>query len=318
MTERLIPNTFIPIDKIFPVEQIARNVEGEIITPTDEIMFDWMLTDACNFYCDYCHPNIAVHKNEPAVHGKSSSEIAQSFLNVGRPIHLFMSGGEPTMFPNFVDFCETIISNGNRISMNTNLSLREVVADFSHRIDPKQVGQINAALHLMERKRQHMTLEDFATDIILLQEKGFPVDAFYVLYPPLLGRFDQDAAYLKRLGVERVAGKIFKGPYNGKIYPMGYSEEDRAIIKGYQNSSYKVTSDYLDDKQYKFIGRKCTAGAKFFKVNVDGNVQRCPADKESYGNIYQGTFNPDTRAKPCVTRKVLSVSQCNTFVQEPT
>lgn len=291
-------------------------MKEKLLDHNGEIMFDWMLTDACNFYCDYCHPNIAVHKNEPAKHGKTSAEIAQAFLDVGRPIHLFMSGGEPLMLPNFVDFCETITSSKSRISMNTNLSHREVIKDFSRRIDPNQVGQINAGLHLLERQRQGLDMETFANDVVLLQDKGFRIDVFYVLYPPLLEQFDQDAAYLKSLGIERVAGKIFKGPYEGKIYPMGYSEEERRIIEGYVNSSYKVTADYLDNKQYKFIGRTCVAGANFFKVNVDGSVQRCPADREPYGNIYEGTFKPDNYAKPCVTRKVMSVSQCNTFAIE--
>ena len=316
MTERLSPDKFIPLSEISSVDQTGEQLQGEAISPNEEIMFDWMLTDACNFYCDYCHPNIAVHKNEPTAHGKTSAEIAQAFLSVGRPVHLFMSGGEPMMFPEFVDFCETITSKGNRISMNTNLSFREVIDDFSQRIDPRQIGQINAALHLMERQRQQMGIETFAEDVILLQNQGFPIDVFYVLYPPLLRRFDQDAAYLKGLGVNRVAGKIFKGPYEGKVYPVGYTDEERRIIESYKHSSYGVTADYLDGKQYKFKGKMCVAGANFFKVNVDGSVQRCPADREPYGNIYQGTFNPGNHAKPCVTRKVLSVSQCNMFAQE--
>lgn len=282
----------------------------------EEIAFDWMLTDDCNFQCDYCHPNIAVHKNEPAKHGKTSIEIAQAFLNIGRPVHIFMSGGEPMMFPEFVDFCESVTSKGNKISMNTNLSLREITADFSQRIDPKQIGQINAALHLNERVKQNLDMETFAKDVVLLQEKEFPVNVFYVLYPPLLKRFDEDAAYLKSLGVNKVMGKIFKGPYNGKMYPMGYSDEERKIIENYQNSSYKVTADYLDNMQYKFKGKMCVAGANFFKVNVDGSVQRCPADKERYGNIYDGTFVPSDSAKPCITRKVMAVSQCNSYTKQ--
>lgn len=57
------------------------------------IEFDWMLTDNCNFRCDYCQPNIAVHKNEPPKYGKTSSEIADAFLGIGQKNHLTMSGG---------------------------------------------------------------------------------------------------------------------------------------------------------------------------------------------------------------------------------
>lgn len=280
------------------------------------VEFDWMLTDSCDFACNYCHPNIAVHKNEPPRHGKSSSEIAETFLKTGIKFHLTMSGGEPLLFPEFSDFCETITDQDNFISMNSNLSNRAEISKFANQIDPNKVIVINAALHKMERQRLGMRLSDFAEDVVLLQEKGFSTQVFYVLYPPLLESFEKDADYLKQLGVKKIAGKIFKGSFNGKIYPHDYTAEERDLIVSYKNSSYPITLDYLSDKQYAFKGKFCSAGVLFFKIDVNGNVQRCPANTTRYGNIYEGTFNPGTDATPCTTRKVLAVSQCNRFIRE--
>lgn len=277
------------------------------------IEFDWMLTDACNFRCDYCHSNIAVHKNEPPKHGKTSDQIAEAFLRIGGRFHLSMSGGEPLMFPDFSEFCRTITSNGHSLSMNTNLSIRDEIKKFSEIVDPTKVGAINAALHKIERDRQGLSIEAFAKDVVNLQDKRFNIQVFYVLYPPLLDLFEEDAKRLRELGVDKVAGKIFKGVYQGKIYPSSYSPEDKNKILNYQNNSYAVTFDYLDNRQYDFKETPCTAGINFFKVDVNGNVQRCPSNKEKFGNIYEGTFQPGTETKPCLTTRVMSVSQCNRF-----
>jgi MoaA/NifB/PqqE/SkfB family radical SAM enzyme len=316
-----INNTqIIPLDSIYSSRSTDANAvplqNEQRIEETREdsvIEFDWMLTDECNFNCDYCHPNIAVHKNEPPKHGRTSDQIADAFLGIGRRFHLTMSGGEPLLFPNFSEFCKKITDSGNLISMNTNLSIRDEVKKFSEIVDPTKVGTINAALHKMERDRQDLGIDDFAEDVVLLQKKGFNIQVFYVLYPPLLDSFEEDASRLKQLGVTKVAGKIFKGAYQGLIYPMAYSTEDRIKILGYQNSSYPVTLDYLDNKQYAFKAELCTSGINFFKVNVNGNVQRCPANAEKFGNIYDGTFQPGSEAKPCITTRVMSVSQCNRF-----
>lgn len=275
--------------------------------------FDWMLTNACNFRCDYCHPNIAVHKNELPQHGKTPDQIAEAFLKIGQRLHLSMSGGEPLMFPEFSEFCRTITRNGHSVSMNTNLSYKDEIIKFAEIIDPAKVGIINAALHKMERDRQELSIESFAEDIVRLQDRGFNVQVFYVLYPPLLDSFEEDAVYLRSLGVAKIAGKIFKGVYQKRSYPAAYSPTDRIKILNYANNSYPVTAEYLEDKQHAFKGLPCAAGMSFFKVEVNGNVQRCPSNKEKFGNIYEGTFQAGIELKPCLTTKVMSVSQCSRF-----
>ena len=166
----------IPLDSI----AVSRSTVENAISPQNElrikearensaIEFDWMLTDECNFKCDYCHPNIAVHKNEPPKHGKTSDQIADAFLDIGRKFHLTMSGGEPLLFPNFSEFCKKITDSGNLISMNTNLSIRDEVKKFSEIVDPTKVGSINAALHKTERDRQGLSFDDFAEDVVRLQ-----------------------------------------------------------------------------------------------------------------------------------------------------
>lgn len=294
-------------------EQSNTLIERNQTSPVVEIEFDWMLTNDCNFECSYCHPNVSINKNRPANNALTSSEIADAFLSIGRNFHLLMSGGEPLLFPQFSEFCKKITDHENTISINTNLSIRDKVKRFSELIAPQKVDHINAALHKIERERLGYCAEDFAKDVVLLQQKGFNIQVFYVLYPPLLDSFEEDTLYLKSLGVEKVAGKIFKGPFEGKIYPMGYSQQDREKILSYKNNSYPVTIDYLENRQYHFKGKLCSAGINFFKVDIDGDVYRCPSNRRHFGNIYEQTFKPDIEIRPCHTTRVMSVSQCNRF-----
>jgi hypothetical protein len=87
------------------------------------------------------------------------------------------------------------------------------------------------------------------------------------------------------------------------------------MIRSYKNNDYPITDEYLNDIQHMFKWRMCVAGANFFKINFDGSVQRCPANREPYWNLYEGTFVPGDAAKPCITNRVMAVSQCNQFAE---
>lgn len=125
----------------------------------------------------------------------------------------------------------------------------------------------------------------------------------------MLDRFITDSRILKEAGIKLVAAKIFKGVYNGKMYPENYSEKEREKIASFKDD-YKFTTSYLSDDTH-FEGRLCNAGKNFFKVEVDGNVRRCASCPGDMGNLYEGTFKLNELATPCSARKALCISQCN-------
>jgi S-adenosylmethionine synthetase len=128
------------------------------------------------------------------------------------------------------------------------------------------------------------------------------------MLPPLLPRLGDDLAALRELGVDHVRAKVFKGVYEGRRYPEGYTEPERALIL--ENSGeYVFNKPYLDG-MLSFKGKLCTAGVTSFKVTVTGDVRRCASVPTGYGNLYDGTFEPAAEPEPCPARRILVLSQC--------
>lgn len=272
--------------------------------------FDWHLTDYCNFNCAYCHPQIKKFKNRKLPYSMTSKEVANCFNRLKRKSLLSLSGGEPFLYPDFVDLCKYLTEAGNYLSINTNLSIRGLIKKFAEKIDPKYIKGIYASLHILERERLGLKIDDFIKDVVLLQNKKFPIIVYYVMYPPLFNRFEKDCNHLKKKGIKVLALKIFKGIYQGKKYPDAYTEKERRKMINYRFNDYPYTLSYLQGETYLTKGKLCWAGVKFFKVEVDGRVHRCPADEENFGNIFQGTFRPKNKPYPCKVDEGWSLSQC--------
>jgi MoaA/NifB/PqqE/SkfB family radical SAM enzyme len=275
--------------------------------------FDWHLTNRCNFFCEYCHPQIRYVLNKKHLYEPTAELVVRRFNELGPVCLVHMSGGEPFMFPGFVELCEGL-THRHYISINTNLTSQDI-PEFTRRVVPDQVAKIVAAIHQPERELRGIELDSYATNYLMLRDAGFDVTALYVLYPPLLSRLAMDLDRLRELGVNHVRAKVFKGVYEGVRYPEGYTEEQKALILA-NSGEYVFNRPYLDGL-LSFRGQLCTAGVTSFKVTVTGDVRRCASVPIGYGNLYEGTFTPAAANRPCPAKRVLVLSQCLSYLVDP-
>jgi MoaA/NifB/PqqE/SkfB family radical SAM enzyme len=275
--------------------------------------FDWHLTNRCNFFCEYCHPQIRYVLNRKHLNEPEPELVVRRFNELGRVCLVHMSGGEPFMFPGFVELCDGL-TRRHFISINTNLASPDV-PDFAKRVAPGRVAKIVAAIHQPERELRGMELDSYAANYRALRDAGFDVTALYVLYPPLLTRLAGDLDRLRELGVDHVRAKVFKGVYEGVRYPEGYTEAQKALILA-NSGEYVFNRPYLDGL-LSFRGQPCSAGVTSFKVTVTGDVRRCASVPTGYGNLYEGTFIPASINEPCPARRVLVLSQCLSYLVDP-
>ena len=229
-----------------------------------ELEVDWHLTNRCNFDCEYCHPQIKRVLNRRHLAEPRPEACVAAFDRLGRACHVSMSGGEPFLFPGFVELCEGL-TRRHVISINTNLS-SPLVEDFAARVAPDRGVRIAAALHVAERERLGETEERFAANYRILCDRGFPIIALYVLYPPLLHRAADDLERLRALGVDRIAGKVFKGRWADRTYPEAYTPTEREVVR-------EVAGEYPYNEPYlrgmlRFRWEPCRAGVRSFKVMV--------------------------------------------------
>src|SRR5690349_16237030 len=116
-----------------------------------ELEFDWHLTNRCNFFCEYCHPQIRFVLNRKHLNEPEPELVVRRSEEIGKTSLIHMSGGEPFMFPRFVDLCVGL-TRSNYFSINSNLASEEV-PEFADQVPAGRVAKIVAAIHMPERQR---------------------------------------------------------------------------------------------------------------------------------------------------------------------
>lgn len=277
-----------------------------------QIEADWHLLNTCNYRCQYCFfsPEILGEKLQAFA---TTQKWQQAFDSTGYRWLLHITGGEPSVYPQFVELCEAL-TESHFISVNSNLSHRSFEV-FADRIDPARVSFINAGFHLEERER-HDGNQVFLRNAEILLARGFPLLVSLIATPETLGRFEEAVSLLAPTGLLPIP-KSIRGPHDGKQYPAAYTALDKDRFRRYATlarESYQPMlaarterpsvdmfrdEDFLDG-QPSFTGQSCEAGRLFVRLDQKGEAFRC-GTSESLGSVLEGTFARRTEPAPCDT-----------------
>jgi MoaA/NifB/PqqE/SkfB family radical SAM enzyme len=257
----------------------------------------WRMNQRCNYKCAYCFRegvDEARWEEDPDCGKHSPEHISRCFDGTGKKWRIHMTGGEPLLYPRFVELAERLAAR-HELSVNTNLSI-DSVREFGERVPVAGVYVVNATVHVAEIERRDGGMSGFIERAMLLQEKGMRVRVMYVSYPPLLGRMENDVKMLAAAGLRECTVKVFRGIYEGKSYPEAYSPDERALL-GRQAMSRKER-DILDER-ISFEGKRCTAGHTTFYMDIGGNLTRCCTIPSRHGNLFGGGYRFDDVPRIC-------------------
>jgi MoaA/NifB/PqqE/SkfB family radical SAM enzyme len=291
------------------------------VTMNYQIEADWHLLNTCNYRCAYCF-------FPPAYLGSKLQTFAEpeqwrrAYDATGYIWLLHITGGEPSVYPDFVNLCEGLTKK-HFISVNSNLSNRAFL-DFADRIDPSRVSFINAGLHLEERERRSGNAV-FLANAELLHAKKFRTLISLVGSPSALARFEDAILLLAPLGLFPVP-KLLRGNYQGKKYPGGYSDLDRERFRKFARlarahyqpmlagGAERPTIDMFHDDDLldgvpSFRGQSCEAGRLFVRIDANGDIFRC-GTSDRIGNVLEGEFERTAGPAACDT------SYCFYFCQK--
>jgi MoaA/NifB/PqqE/SkfB family radical SAM enzyme len=223
---------------------------------------------------------------------KKLDKVINNFIDSGKNWTFGFTGGEPFIFPNFVDICERF-SKHFKIAIDTNLSVD--IKDFVKKVPSERVEYLYVSMHVIEREKIPGGMERFFKRVRLLQDMRYNFIINYVMYPPLFERFKRDYDKCLSYGIN-LKPVPFKGWYKGKEYPKAYIDKQIKVILEYNPEENKIKGIP------NYYGRNCNAGKSLVKILENGNITRCVVDKTLLGNIYTG-FTLNTEAKPCIKKR---------------
>lgn len=256
----------------------------------------WLLIKTCNFRCSYCFFSADFLSSKINIYG-SPKQWKEGFDATGKTWLLHITGGEPSLYPGFVELCHQLTQN-HYLSINSNLT-HHCVKVFAQRINPERVHFINASIHFEERMKRG-ALNLFIQRVQELRKAKFNVLLSIVMTPYVVSNFSEIFRRFEVHGLFPIP-KVIRSIYEGKHYPESYSVDQKLIISDYltiarhkyetvlnsmeESPSIDMFSDsrFLDGiKDYR--GRLCSAGYRFVSLTPNGTVFRCGPSKV-FGNV---------------------------------
>ena len=179
----------------------------------------WQVNRRCNFDCAYCFREVIddgldKRTEDPACGKFGPEHIARRFDETNKVWRINMTGGEPFLYPNFVELARAL-TRKHYISVSTNLSTANTY-EFADTIDNTRVHWLKANVHIMEREKTKDGVNEFLRKFLHFQQRGFDIRLVYVTYPAILGRIRDDLEAFSRRGSEKDMGKNISGPLRRK------------------------------------------------------------------------------------------------------
>jgi MoaA/NifB/PqqE/SkfB family radical SAM enzyme len=261
-----------------------------------DVEADFVLLTTCNFRCSYCFIPVADLSIKLRVHATNEA-WQEAFDATGRRWLIHLTGGEPFLYPNFVDLCARL-SQRHHVSINSNLA-HASIEKFAGTIDPARVHFINAALHFDERE-QRGGCDAFIARARMLKDSGFTTFVSLVMTPAAIESFTETAKRFDAEGLPLVP-KTLRGPFEGMDYPKSYSPQHKAMLREFLAAARekcanvtgamneRPTLDMLGDDRHldgfpDYHGRMCASGQRFVQIYPDGTVHRCGSGQR-LGNL---------------------------------
>lgn len=268
-----------------PKEEIPRFPR---LDPPYKVYWNWEITYECNYKCSYCFFWKDRKERYPPTGVCRYSEIWNSIFEKYWSCHIRFSGGEPFVYPNFIDLVAMLLER-HTVDITTNLTFD--IEMFLKKISPGGVS-LSASFH-----PEFVGIEQFLDKVMLLNRKGFPTGIAFVAYPSHLKDLERYKSFVEK------AGMLFKiipfmGQFEGKKYPESYGEEQRHMLKqasiNSDNQTQKeLNAQWFDQNMSKkpVVNKFCRMGQMYARILPSGEVTRCcHYNSENLGSIFEEDF----------------------------
>lgn len=275
------------------------------------LSFTWDLLYICNYRCPYCWWDPNWDKLERTYPMRPAEDWIRCWGRVHERYGMAkidILGGEPFLYRDFPELIRRLTS-WHRIELTSNLSVsRTGLERFLDPLSPERF-HMNLSFH-----PHFAQIDDFLQKAEVVKARGFDPGVLVVSYPSYLDELPAIRQTFRASGFPFTT-LVYRGEYNGRPYPEGFSSEQRLVIsenieaEGAQRASYKK---YQLDRD-RTLGRLCYTGHVYANVKPTGEVFRCGRDQtvlKPIGNI----FDPDFRLSPGPTPCPFQNCSCQEYV----
>jgi MoaA/NifB/PqqE/SkfB family radical SAM enzyme len=260
----------------------------------DSIKIEWNLGKRCNYDCSYCPSSI--HDNtSPHTNIKVLKNTVDKLMELGKPIRISLTGGEPCVHPNVEKLIEyikekdiwlSITTNGTRkplwyASQNVNQYVFSIHMEYDYQEILKTIQVLygnNTAQIIVNLMCHHKKMREVRDVATILDSKRIRynlrrirwTEGDHDLFDDM--RYDQkDLDYI----LER----------DSTVEPNTIIWHDK------DETTQHHANDIIKKHLNKYNGWSCNAGIESLMINWDGDVHRATCRVGgSLGNIYNGTF----------------------------
>jgi organic radical activating enzyme len=262
-----------------------RTIQSSGLPEVETVFFDWPITMWCNYKCSYCPvvedvTNDFTKDKHTNMHKLTLSRLSK----VDKPFNICLTGGEPTLHPEFLDIVDGLINipNCQNVSVFTNLSRPPKFFEKIHSSDKLVIiasyhpeyatskflercitlnqSSLNFSVHLtLSDKSEHW--DQTETLLKALREHN-------IIHKPLLLSRTQhytpiyDDEFSKRFDYYlETAGTNYSGNEHFKDIPVTYTDGSSELLKDYDMERRGLN---------KFKGYKCNTVS--YAIGMDGVI----------------------------------------------
>ena len=264
------------------------------MTNKKTFIFDFLITQNCNYRCPYCSQSKKFHKG---IFEQASIETINSVLNfIDKNSNKFnfeitVSGGEPLVHPEFFNFLMELKKRNPAVSIVSNFSFEIEKYIKIKDILGENFKELLVSLHLSQVK----SLDEFLkkAEIFNSYKGGTNFLAASVLTDENVSELKKVASFLKEKNIKfelqhlRIKNKFVE-----------YSDIAKEFISNFPISKIKEKSG-----TYSKI---CLAGVNFMIIYQNGECYRCYSSRfnkvHSLGNIKSKNFKLYSKPLPCLNK----------------
>lgn len=288
----------------------------------------WVFTNHCFLGCPYCFNPPPKGRASSILDKFSIDEVVDAFKKFRdmnhKKVHITITGGEPLMVENFTNFCKKLTENDFRIDIQSNF-LHESIPNFLNTVSPKNISEFMTCYHGWILDKNKNLQDKYFEHCRLANERGFTVITRTVVLPEEVDTLKEKKEFLQSKlpdgGIVMPVGYIKGIPRSvtdpAGAYPYAYSKEQKEIIDNLTDYRKQSQKAFHNGGGF-FKGMECGAGCGFIKMDMEGNVSRCPTDsKNIIGNLMLQNINLNKEPEKCVYNFCYNAPWAMWFSKDP-